>query len=219
MSGYLTGVEPFLYIDSSDTSGKLMVSVLSAVAEIECENIKDQTMEEGQQKARDGQWNVGFAIYVYRLENKDGEQGKVLVIEENEAELVRLIYDKFANMMMGANGVAKWLGEHGYTKVVRQNGTTHKISVHFVKLILDNPVHIGKIAYGWPKTEKIEGKWNEYHVVKQAEDTYELYDRIHEAIVFEELWYNAHAKWLVMGMKYEKVHSLQHCNILSGLVK
>ncbi len=119
MSGYLTRVESFLYIDSSDTSGKLMVSVLSAVAEIECENIKEQTMEGRQQKARDGRWNGGFAIYVYRLENKDGEQGKVLVIEENEAELVRLIYDNFANMMMCANGVAKWLGEHGYTKVVR----------------------------------------------------------------------------------------------------
>ena len=41
-------------IDSSKDSGKLMISVLSAVAEIERENILVQTMEGRRQKARDG---------------------------------------------------------------------------------------------------------------------------------------------------------------------
>ncbi len=71
---------------------------------------------------------------------------------------------------MGCNAVAKWLNDHGYTKEVRQNGTLSNISSNFVKLVIDNPVYMGKIAYGRRKTEKIEGKRNEYHVVKQAED-------------------------------------------------
>ena len=91
-------------------------------------------------------------------------------------------------------------------KEVRQNGTLSNISSNFVKLVLDNPVYMGKIAYGRRKTEKIEGKRNEYHVVKQAEDAYELYQGIHEAIVSEELWQKAHAKRLVTGVKYDKVH-------------
>lgn len=41
-------------IDSSKDSGKLMISVLSAVAEIERENILVQTMEGRRQKAREG---------------------------------------------------------------------------------------------------------------------------------------------------------------------
>ena len=41
-------------IDSAGASGKLMISVLAAVAEIERENIKEQTMAGRQQKARDG---------------------------------------------------------------------------------------------------------------------------------------------------------------------
>ena len=50
-------------IDSSKDSGKLMISVLSAVAEIERENILVQTMEGHKQKAREGKWNGGFAPY------------------------------------------------------------------------------------------------------------------------------------------------------------
>ncbi len=44
-------------IDSSKDAGKLMISVLSAVAEIERENIRVQTMEGRMQKARKGKWN------------------------------------------------------------------------------------------------------------------------------------------------------------------
>ena len=76
-------------IDSSKDVGKLMISVLSAVAEIERENILVQTMEGRRQKAREGRWNGGFAPYGYQLVN--GE----LIIAEDEAEIIRIIYDKF----------------------------------------------------------------------------------------------------------------------------
>ena len=45
-------------IDSSKDAGKLMISVLSAVAEIERENIRVQTMEGRIQKAREGNGTV-----------------------------------------------------------------------------------------------------------------------------------------------------------------
>lgn len=48
---------------------RLMISVLSAVAEIERENIRTQTMAGREQKAREGKWNGGFAPYGYKLEN------------------------------------------------------------------------------------------------------------------------------------------------------
>lgn len=58
-------------IDSSKDAGKLMISVLSAVAEIERENIRVQTMEGRIQKAREGKWNGGFAPYEYHLVEQD----------------------------------------------------------------------------------------------------------------------------------------------------
>ena len=97
-------------IDSSKDSGKLMISVLSAVAEIERENILVQTMEGRKQKAREGKWNGGFAPYGYELVN--GE----LQIAEDEAEIIRLIYDKFIHTNMGISAIAAWLNQHGYKK-------------------------------------------------------------------------------------------------------
>lgn len=76
-------------IDSSKDAGKLMISVLSAVAEIERENIRTQTMAGREQKAREGRWNGGFAPYGYKLENGD------LVIAEDEVEIIKIIFDRF----------------------------------------------------------------------------------------------------------------------------
>ena len=74
-------------IDSSKDAGKLMISVLSAVAEIERENIRTQTMAGREQKAREGRWNGGFAPYGYKL--VDGQ----LLITEDEAEVEGEIED------------------------------------------------------------------------------------------------------------------------------
>lgn len=148
-------------IDSSKDAGKLMISVLSAVAEIERENILVQTMEGRRQKAREGKWNGGFAPYGYKL--VDGE----LRIAEDEAPIIRLIYDKFVNTTMGIGAIAVFLNQNGYRKKIRQNNTMETFSSSFIKGVLDNPIYCGKLAFGRRKNEKIAGTRNEYHVVKQ----------------------------------------------------
>ena len=198
-------------IDSSKDSGKLMISVLSAVAEIERENILVQTMEGRKQKAREGKWNGGFAPYGYELVN--GE----LQIAEDEAEVIRLIYDKFIHTNMGIAAIAIWLNQHGYKKKKRQNNTLDAFAASFIKGVLDNPVYCGKLAYGRRKNEKVAGTRNEYRIVKQ--ENYMLYDGIHEGIISETDWELAHQKRVKNGVKYEKIHSLDHEHILSGILK
>ena len=198
-------------IDSSKESGKLMISVLSAVAEIERENILIQTMEGRRQKAREGKWNGGFAPYGYNLVN--GE----LQISEDEANVIREIYDKYVNTNMGINAICKHLTNQGFVKKQRQNNTLPNFSTAFVKGVLDNPVYCGKIAYGRRKTEKIPGKRNEFHIVKQ--DDYEIYDGIHEAIISEDLWKAAQVKRDITGFKQLKTHDLEHEHILSSIIK
>ena len=78
-------------IDSSKDSGKLTITVLSAVAEIERENILVQTMEGRKQKAREGKWNGGVAPFGSRLVYKTS----ILMGELEEAAVVKIIYDKF----------------------------------------------------------------------------------------------------------------------------
>lgn len=198
-------------IDSSKDSGKLMISVLSAVAEIERENILVQTMEGRKQKAREGKWNGGFAPYGYEL--VDGE----LKIADDEAEIIRIIYDKYIHTTMGAGTVARYLNRQGYVKKRRQNGTLDSFTAHFVKIVLDNPIYCGKIAFGRRKTEKIQGSRNQYHVVKQEE--YPVYDGIHDAIISEEDWLLAQEKRKRTGVKNEKIYSVEHQHLLSGILK
>ena len=63
-------------IDSSKEAGKLLISIIAAVAEMERENIRVQTMAGREQKAREGKWNGGFAPYGYKLENGELAQEK-----------------------------------------------------------------------------------------------------------------------------------------------
>ena len=193
-------------IDSSKDAGKLMISVLSAVAEIERENIRVQTMEGRIQKAREGKWNGGFAPYGYQLVN-----GK-LEINEEEAVAIRTIYDQYVNTDIGSNGISKYLENHGIRKIQRQNGKNPLFDAHLVRLILKNPVYCGKIAYGRRKTEKVHGTRNEYHL---------LVDGLHEAIIPEDVWNAAQAKLIAQAKKYEHVNKgkNERTHLLSGIVK
>ena len=89
------------YLDSSAATGKLMISVMSAMAELEKENINSQTMAGRKQKARSGGWNGGFAPYGYKLEDRK------LIVQEEEAEVIRAIYDLYVNTAYGPSAVAK----------------------------------------------------------------------------------------------------------------
>ena len=198
-------------IDSSKDAGKLMISVLSAVAEIERENIRTQTMAGREQKAREGKWNGGFAPYGYKLESGN------LVIAEDEVEVIRVIYDRYIHTNEGVAGVAKYLNRNGFVKKLRQNNTIPGFSRNFVQDVLDNPVYMGKIAYGRRRTEKRQGTRNEMHVVEQSE--FPVYDGQHEAIISEEDWYLAQEKRKINSFKREKVNNPDHAHILSGILK
>lgn len=200
-------------IDSSKDAGKLMISVLSAVAEIERENIRVQTMEGRIQKAREGKWNGGFAPYGYKL-----ERGQ-LFINEEEAAAIRVIFDRYVHTDMGANGLAKYLDQHGIHKIQRQNGKNSLFDAALIRRILKNPVYCGKIAYGRRRTEKVHGTRNDYRLVEQ--DDYLLVDGLHEGIVSEELWHEAQVKLLAQAEKYEHVNRGKDTKVhlLSGIVK
>ena len=198
-------------IDSSKEAGKLLISIIAAVAEMERENIRVQTMAGREQKAREGKWNGGFAPYGYKLEN--GE----LVIAEDEVEIIQIIFDRYIHTNDGINGVANYLNNHGYTKKLRQNGTIPGFSASFIKKIIDNPVYMGKIAYGRRRTEKKTGTRNETHVVEQSD--FPVYEGIHEAIISEEDWDLAQEKRSKNNYMREKIHDPEHAHILSGILK
>ena len=199
-------------LDSSKDSGKLVITILSAVAEMERENILSQTMEGRKQKAREGKWNGGFAPIGYSLDN--GE----LVVNEEEAKAVRMIFDLYANSDMGANGVSKYLVSLGINKPIRQNGKNPYFSASLIRQILDNPIYNGKIAYGRRKTikDKTTGK-----IKLEKSDHYIIAQGNHEPLIDDELWNEVQEKRKSQAKKYEKVNrgKDERVHILSNLIK
>jgi len=120
---------------------------------------------------------------------------------------------------MGANGLSRYLENHGIHKIQRHTGTAPLFNAWLIRQILKNPVYCGKIAYGRRKTEKVHGTRNEYQI--RWNDDYLLVDGIHEAIVSEEVWQAAQVKLAAQADKYESVNPPEgtHVHILSGLIK
>ena len=102
-------------IDSSQASGRLLISVLSAVAQIERENILEQTMNGRREKARQGLWNGGQAPYGYDL--KDGK----LVVNEEQAKVVKLIYDMYTHTPSSLRQIAAYLNNNNFKKELHGN--------------------------------------------------------------------------------------------------
>lgn len=198
-------------IDSSQTSGKLLISVLSAVAEIERENILEQTMNGRREKARQGKWNGGPAPYGYMIKDE------ILSINEEEAEIVRTIYDKYVNTRLGYSGIAKYFNLQGIKKTPRKESDIEEFSAHFIQLLIDNPVYCGKIAYGRRSKERVKGKKNEYRVV--AKKDFSITEGQHEAIVSEEIWEKAHSKRINTGVKFASKSGQDRAYLLTGILK
>lgn len=204
-------------IDSASPAGKILFPVLAGVAELERENIQAQTKAGRQQKAREGRWNGGQAPLGYRIARDESGKNSQLVIDEKEAELVRLIFDKYVHSDLGYSGVAKWLNDNGYRRSLRQNRKYALFADFSVKCILDNPVYAGKIAYGRFGLEKVKGERNKFRSVKH--DKYEKYEGRHEAIIPEELWLAAQAKRKATAEKPPKHYGPKHLHLLSGIVR
>lgn len=198
-------------INSEEGTGKLMINIMAAVAEIERENIHEYTMEGRLTKASKGLWNGGFSPYGYKLVNG------MLMIEEEEAKAVRMIFEQFVHTNLGYVGVAKYLENHGIKKIPRQNGKLSYFSSTMVKDVLDNPVYMGKISYG--RTKQKQSDTDPDKVIRVETKDYEIYDGAHEAIVSEELYWAAQRKRKETAHKLEKKHDLDHEHILSGIVK
>lgn len=198
-------------IDSSQTSGKLLISVLSAVAEIERENILEQTMNGRREKARQGKWNGGPPPYGYMI--KDG----VLQIEEDEGKIVKMVFEMYTTTKIGYTGIAKYLNLQGITKKKRKESDVTIFSGRFIQILLDNPVYCGKIAYGRRMREKVKGKKNEYRIV--AKKDFSITEGQHEAIVSEEIWEKAHSKRINTGVKFASKSGQDRAYLLTGILK
>lgn len=202
-------------LDSSTAMGKMMITILGAVAELERENISVQTYLGREEKAKSGGWNGGFAPYGYRL--NDG----TLIADEEEREVVKIIFQKFLYENMGYTAITSYLNRLGYKRPPAKNAVKPSYgewSSDQIKRILSNPLYTGKIAYGRRRTEKVAGTDNTYRLVKQ--DNYIVSkDYSHEPFITEDEYERAQE---IKGIRAKKGnHNIgqAYAHLLSGIAR
>ncbi len=202
-------------LDSSTAMGRMMITILGAVAEMERENISTQTMLGREEKARQGGWNGGFAPYGYLL--VDGK----LEINEVDAEIVRTIFNKFVNDGLGYSTISSYFNKQGIKKMPSKNSHGRKFTdwnAQQIKNIIENPVYTGRIAFGRTKQEKIKGTENDYKRISC--DDYILSDELsHEPIISEEIYNKATLKRNEKSVKGNPKIGRSSKHLLSGILK
>lgn len=117
-----------------------------------------------------------MAPYGYRTYKLPGVKGNSLLIEPQEAEIVRLIFDMYGKQGIGYNTIAYRLNE---MHIPSRTGTWGQTSV---SNIINNEVYLGKIR--WRK-EPVKRVVKDGMLAKKrvCNDNYELYDGLHEPII------------------------------------
>lgn len=201
-------------IDTSTATGKMIANIMGAVAEVELENIHEQTLAGRQQKARSGLWNGAQAPFGYAIENKS------LVVCPEEAEIVKEIFRLYTEEGQTIRYITKKLNDEGMKREQRGNTRFSVFTERTVRSILKNPIYEGKIAYGRRHTVKVEGTNNETKVVKQKDESkIILVEGVHEAIISPEMFEKAGAK-LSENIRHRKTRSDSTTVYpLTGLIK
>src|SRR4030065_1002679 len=126
--------EPF---DTANAAGKMMLQMLGVFAEFEHATIVERTKVGMEKKAKGGQFVGGNVPYGFTL---DPEKG--LIINEEEALIVRKMFQMYAFGREGVHTITHKLNEAGHRK--RSGDMWDKrVILHIIK----NPVYIGKIRW------------------------------------------------------------------------
>ena len=194
---------------------KMLLSVLASIAEMERDLIRERTMLWRQTKAE--QWYyVWWWSTSYWYDKIEEWIWKKLVINEEEAEVVKRIFDLFVNEKKSINEIAKILtAEKVLTKHNKRNFNDKKAKENMkiwvwypttVSKILQNEMYIWKYYY-WTKSYSFDYKNNVRIVKDNPKEKWWIYDC---PIIIEdkELFYKA--KELIEKNKYTKNNKRSH---------
>lgn len=120
--------------DTSSQFGIAMVGILSVFAQLERANIKERTFDGRRGRAKEGSWHGG-GTHPIGYDYIDGE----LVINEKEAEQVRMVYEYYSSGMTITEICRRM---EGYTT---KHGDWHHPGT--VANVLDNPLYSGTVHF------------------------------------------------------------------------
>ncbi|WWU64750.1 recombinase family protein [Clostridium baratii] len=168
--------EPF---ETNTPAGKMQFQMMALIGEFERGTIAQNVKMGMLARAREGKW-CGNRVLGYDIVPVEGSLNKKrketkLVINEKEAESIRLIFNEYSNGK-GYKAITSKLNRLGY-KTKKGNN----FSVGSIRDILTNPVYIGKVRYN------VRQDWSEKRR-KNINPNPIIVDGIHEPIISIEIW-------------------------------
>ncbi|OIS55204.1 recombinase RecB [Staphylococcus equorum] len=177
-------------IDTSNASGEVLVTMFGLIGSIERQSLISNVKMSMNAKARQGEAITG-RLLGYKLSLNPLTQKNDLVIEENEANIIREIFDLYLNHNKGLKAITSILNQKGYRTINQK-----PFSVFGVKYILNNPVYKGFVRFNnhqnW-SAKRRSGKSDENDVI--------LVKGKHEAIISEEVFDQVHEKLVSKSFK------------------
>ncbi len=166
-------------INTLDTDSEFRLVIMAGVAQDEVRKLSERLKFGFRQAIKNGHVLGNDRLYGYYKEDC------VLTINEDEAEIVRTIFDLYANKGLGTRKISQELLKLGYTS--REGNAFNTLTI---RNMLENPKYKG--WYCGNKTQNID-----YRTKKKAfldESEWVMYrDPTIPAIVSEELWDRANA--------------------------
>ena len=160
-------------IDSLTEDGELMLTLLASFAQEEIRSLSDNVKWGTRKRFEKGIPNGRFQIYGYRWE------GDHLVIHEEEAKIVRLIYDNYMNGL-SAETTEKQLAEMGVKSYKGQHfGNTS------IRQILGNITYTGNLLF---QKEYVADPISKKSRINRGELPQYFVENTHEAIIPMEVY-------------------------------
>lgn len=166
-----------------------------------------------EQSVKEGNFIGSIAPYGYEKTTiKEGKKKcHTLKIKEDQAEVVRMVFDMYVNQDYGRVNIAKHLNALG---IKAPKGGLWKQDA--IKDMLENEHYMGKVRWNWRKTVKVV---EDGEIIEKRPKTeigeYLVFDGKQEPIVSEELFYAAREK---QGRNHRAKPTTKVRNPLAGLL-
>ncbi len=189
--------------DINGQNAKIMVSIYSMLNELFIDQLRERVKAGLEKSVASGNYFGGPPPLGYRytyinaktdevLTEKNQEKStkrkdikKKLIIDENEKQIIELIFHLFTNEKYSIKNVAQYLNLNGYR--TRQN---KQFATATVQKILENPVYAGRLF--WAKRKQKKKTDNGVRVWEKTSiydiNFYDLPKGSHEAIITEEFF-------------------------------
>lgn len=206
------GIGVFFQSDNINTllpDSELRLTIMSSIAQDEVRKLSER-VKFGFKRAIE----KGVVLGNDRLWGYRKDHGRLVIVEE-EAVIVRKIFEMYATEGVGIRAVVKWLDDHGY-----KNSNGNPFSFSTIRKILINPKYKGYYCGG--KTHKTDYKLKDIKQMDESE--WVMYKdetgEVVPAIVSEDLWEKANRILARRSakMKSDNPTSYQNKYVYSGKI-